>query len=113
MSLIKRMRRQRAVYWQRTAPDHYGTFGYAAPVEIACRWEDKIGEFRNDMGEKHASIANVYVDRVMSIGDKLMRGELESDTSEDPREEPDAYEIQAFEQIPDINAKETLLLAHL
>lgn len=113
MSLIKRMRRQKAVYWKRTTPNHYGTFGYEAPVEIACRWEDKAGEFRNTAGEETASIANVYVDRVMTIGDKLMRGELESGTEVDPRNEPGAFEIQSFEQLPDIKAKETLLLAHL
>lgn len=113
MSLIKRMRRQTAVYWKRTTPDHYANFSYAEPVEITCRWEDVTLEVRGDEVEATNFSSRVYVDRVMNLGDVLMLGALESDTPEDPKGLESAKAIQRFEALPNLKNRETLYTAYL
>lgn len=114
MSLIKRMRRQKAVWWKRSSTtDEYGRYTFDEPVEIDCRWEDRAEEFVNKGGERLVSAAVVYVDRVMEAGDKLKLGALESDTSSNPVEETEAFEIQTFSKIPNLRNTETLLTAYL
>lgn len=113
MSIIAKMRKQTAVWWERGSPDRYGKFAFAAPVEVACRWDDTAQEFLAFNGEKRVSRAVVYVDRIMKPGDRLMRGDLESDTAEDPLTLNEAFEIHRFDQNPNIKATETLLTAFL
>lgn len=114
MSLIVRMRRQKAIYWQRDAvPDKYGRYSFASPVEIDCRWDDTSQEFLDPQGEVQLSRAVVYVDRVMSPGDRLMRGAIESDTPADPLTIRTAFEVRRFDQNPNLKATESLLTAFL
>lgn len=113
MSVIKKMRKQTAVYWARTTSDHYGRFSYQPPVEVKCRWDDTIQEFVNATGEKQASRAVAYVDTIMVPGDRIKRGVLETDTPLDPLSIDDAFEIRRFDQIPNFRATETLLVAYM
>jgi len=113
MSVIKKMRKQRAVWWERTTPDQYGVYSFAAPVEIACRWDDSGTEFRNGTGETEMSSATVYPDRVLKKGDKLMKGGMESGTPDSPAELTHAYEIQRFDETPNMKATEFLYTAYL
>lgn len=113
MSVIKKMRRQFAIYWERLDPDIFGRYSFAVPVEVPCRWDDASAEFRNSQGASQMSRAEVYPDRVMKVGDMLRKGSLETDTPLDPRELTDTYEIQGFDQIPNFKATETLYIAHL
>ena len=117
MSLITRMRYMRAVWWKRsnTAFDEEGRPAFDSPVEIKCRWEDKKGTFRNEAGEIFQSEANVYVDRELSVGDRLKKGEMTSNSAESPVDDRDAHEIVGFEIIPWIKnkPKKTLFVAHL
>ncbi len=112
MSIIVKMRKQKAVYWKRLTPDQYGKFSFADPVEIVCRWEDRIHEFLDHQGEKQVSKSIVYVDRVVSLGDRLMRGEMDSNTPNDPLA-TDSFEVRRFDQDPNIKATEFLLIAYL
>jgi len=115
MSIIKKMRKQHAVLWIRSdAPDRFGRFSYGSPAQIKCRWEDVVQEFRDSQGQATVSRSIVYVDRIIKAGDMLKRGELESDTPSDPRDEPElAWEVRRFDQLPKLNNKETLLTAYL
>lgn len=113
MRIIRKMRQQKAVWWQRLAVDQYGRFAYATPVEIDCRWDATSEEFRDTEGQKQLSNAVVYPDRVMSIGDMLQEGQLDSNDPDDPRDAPDAHEIRRFDKIPDLKATETLFRAYL
>tara|TARA_A100000171_G_scaffold53079_1_gene76363 strand:- start:43868 stop:44191 length:324 start_codon:yes stop_codon:yes gene_type:complete len=107
------MRKQTAVYWRRTTADRYGSFSYATPLEISCRWEDRVEEVTTALNEKKLARSVVYVDRVMYPGDKLMLGEQESDTPDDPDALPGAYEIMRFDQLPNLRNTETLYTAYL
>lgn len=108
IGFLKRMRKQKAVWWQRGEPNTYGEFAFADPVEVKCRWEDVSQEFLDPRGQTRTSRSVVYVDRVMSVGDKLLRGELDSNSSI-----TDAFEIQKFDQLPDLKNKAVLLTAYL
>lgn len=113
MSFIQRMRRQKAVWWQRLALDRYGRYTYAEPVEVKCRWEDVSTEYLGANGEKLVSRAVVYVDRVMSLGDRLWKGVLDSTTPDNPMSLSNAYEVKQFEQLPDLKNRQVLLTARL
>jgi hypothetical protein len=73
MGLVSKMRRQRARYWKQAGTDQYGDPAYDYPVDVACRWEDRVGEYRNAKGEVSTSTATVYVDRKMFVGDMLKK----------------------------------------
>ncbi len=113
MSIIRKMRRQKAIYWERDEPDHYGKFSFKEPIQIACRWENGSKEFRTGEGEALTFSATVYVDRAMKIGDMLKFGELDSTVPTDPSQDPDADTIQRFESIPNLKATETLYTVYL
>ncbi len=114
MSLITDMRLQAAVWWSRSqVPDESGTFSFAAPVQIECRWEDKLMEVLDAQGQKTLSSSTVYVDREMGVGDKLKFGSIDSETMDDPVEDREAFSIIRFEKLPDFSAEETLLTAYL
>lgn len=113
MSIIKKMRKQKAIWWQRLTPDKFGRFTFASPIEIACRWDDIAHEYVSHQGEKQVSRSIVFVDRIMSPGDRLKRGEMESNTPDDPLEATDTFEIKQFGQLPNLRATETLLTATL
>lgn len=113
MSIIVRMRKQKAVWWERTGQDKWGKATFAAPVEVDCRWDDTTELFVDPQGEQKSSRAIAYVDRVMKVGDRLKRGEMESDTPDDPMTIKDAFEIRRFDRNPNIKATEELLSAFL
>lgn len=114
MSFISRMRKQKAVWWERSAtPDASGTYTFGNPVEIDCRWVDRVDEFVNAQGQEQTSKSKVYVDREMKPGDWLRLGELESDMTNEPFDHEDAYEIQRFDRTPNLKATKFLLTAYL
>lgn len=114
MSLIKRMRKQDAVWWKRNPePDRFGNFSFDPPVAIRCRWDDSLVEFLDAQGERRISRSVVYVDRLMTPGDMLREGEMLSDEPEDPLSITTAYEIKRFDKNPNIKASESLLTAFI
>lgn len=114
MSIITRMRKQKAVWWARSAePDHYGKFSFATPIEIACRWDECGSEYRDTKGQLAISDSTVYVDRVLKVGDKLKLGEQESDTPDDPTELEGVSEVQKFERIRKLRKEEYLNTAYM
>lgn len=113
MRIITRMRKQKAVWWKRTTPNEFGAFSFEEPVEIMCRWEEAVGQVLGSAGEMVPSKTMVYVDRDMSIGDKLKLGEEDSDTPSDPKDDPLAYEIQGWQKIPTLRATQFLRIATL
>jgi hypothetical protein len=113
MSIIKKMRKQLAVYWAVGPIDEFGSKTFSEPVQIKCRWENKEGQVLNSIGEILPSMSTVYVDREMKIGDKLKLGELDSNTPSSPLEDREAFEIQGFASTPNLRAKEFLYTAYL
>ncbi len=114
MSVIKKMRKQKAVWWARNATaDRYGSYTFAAPIEISCRWDDVGEEYVNPKGETVVSRSVVYPDRVLRTGDMLRAGVIESDEPADPTAVDTAFEVQRFDTTPNFRATENLYTAYL
>lgn len=97
--------KQTAVYWGTPTDDGYGTFSYADPVEINCRWEDQIEVIKDSTGAEVVSHSTVYVGQDLDDQGMLYLGELDDlDSSEEanPKTIFDAYRILKFDKIPNI-----------
>lgn len=116
MGLIERANKQSAVYFALggtesggTNYDDHGNLQWAAPVQIKCRWTDKNEIFISAQGDERVSHAMVLVDRDLAVGGVLMLGTLTDVTDlNDPKQNDNAWEIQAFHKIPDFKAKKFL-----
>lgn len=114
MSLINRMRKQKAVWWALASIDSHGKEVYASPVQIACRWEGVNEQFLDANGDIQMSNAVVYTDRDTPPKGVLMLGLLADIT--DPvniKENTGAWEIQRFDKLPTLSNKEILRTAYL
>lgn len=121
MSLIARMLRSKCTYWPPGSEgsggvdfDDYGQPVYADPVELSCRWEEKIEEFLDSKGTLQVSKAVVYVSTDVSPGGVLMHEELANvgDTA-DPKNNDGAWEIRRFDKLPNFKDTEYLRTAYL
>lgn len=114
MSIISKMRKQKAVWWQRSStPNSHGRYSYEEPVEIDCRWDDAMQEFVGSAGEVLTSKSVVYPDRELAPGDMLQEGEIDSNTPTDPREEDGPALVRGTAKTPNLRATETLYTAYL
>ena len=116
MSVITRMRRQKAVWWAQipgSSPDAYGNPKLSPPVEIACRWEEIVKEFIGKDGTPQISSAVVYPDRVLTIGDVLWLGTLASvPYPGQARTNPAWKEVKGFSSTPNFKATQMLYTAY-
>ncbi len=121
MSLIEDMRIHIAVWWPLNsiesagdAADEFGQPLHSDPVEVSCRWDEEAVQFIGRDGTTHVSRARVYVDRDMELGGVLMLGELVDITDPDnPRENVNAWEIEGWSKMADIDGTEFLRTAFL
>jgi len=114
MSVIKRMRKQDAVYWPFVSVDNFAQKVVGSPVQIRCRWDNVTQEFLDSSGEIQMSNAVVYPDRDTPIGGILMRGVLADITDAvDIKENEGAWEIRRFDDTPNFKASEFLKTAYL
>lgn len=108
---IKKVCVQTAVYWGSPVDDGYGGRTFADPVEIACRWTDKlrlIGGNEKELVTK----GEVLVTQDLDLQGYLYLGTLEDvevlqDSSGDvisPLDVEGAYIIMAFDKIPMIKS---------
>lgn len=115
MSIIKKMRKQKAMWWKRsTEANQYGQFTFEPAVEISCRWDGAGKEYRERDGQMVVSESVAYVDRPeITFGDRLKLGPMESDVALDPMEDHEAFEVRRTEQTPNLRATETLYTVYL
>lgn len=91
-------------YWAPSGNTPDGGSGFAAPVEIAGRWQHKQTLFRDTQGRERVSDAIVYVDRELQTQGYLLRGES---TESDPRV-AGAKEIRAKQDSPSLGDEQIL-----
>jgi hypothetical protein len=103
------MRKQKCILWATTGRDEYNRPTWTTPVEISCRWEDKIVEFLAPDGSRQLSNAIVYVDRDIELGSVLKLGALTSGIVEaTPFDNDDVFEVRSFDKLPNLKATEFL-----
>jgi hypothetical protein len=110
------MRKQNGVYWGTPVSSGEGSYTYATPVDIKCRWQGTNVLFRNKDGDESVSKAVVFVDRDVEEGGWLWLGTvatLPTGASADPRLAPSSGVIRSFDKIPNLKAKEFLRKAIL
>jgi hypothetical protein len=116
MRIIKKMRRQTAVYWEPSEVGEEGQMTFLEPIEIKCRWEDITEQYIDRAGTPQTSSARVYVDRdLFKLGVlwlppenlNLNEGDALSQVTseEDPFANSGAFEIRKFEKLPVLKPK--------
>ena len=98
--LIRNLR-QTATYWGNPAPDGWGGLTFDAPVEVDCRWEEKVEVFTTAAGKEARSIAVVFLGQDVDVDGYLYLG---SSTEASPKDVGGAYQIRAFKKVPNIRA---------
>lgn len=91
---------QTATYWEATGTtDIYGKPTFKAPVQLKCRWEDKVQQFINKRGTEVVSKSKVYLaDQIMLDGYMF----LGTSTEVNPIKVKGASEIQQVGVTPDL-----------
>ena len=110
LSFIRKVCVQTAVYWGNPVPDGFGGFTFDEPVEIKCRWEDKIRTFTNLNGIETASKAMILSPVDLCHQGWVFLGTLEdvytlldvdsSNITINPKDVQGAYEIVAIDKTP-------------
>jgi hypothetical protein len=96
---------QSATVWTAT-PDGFGGFSFTAPVEILCRWEERMEEFIDRTSQQVvSSAARVFVDRDLSVNDWIFQG---VSAAADPTLVDGAWPIRDFKKITDLRNVTTL-----
>ena len=100
MDTITNVCKQTAVYWGAPIDDGYGGYSYDSPVEIACRWENKIQSVQAFDGEIVISPIQVYVLQDVELKGLLYLGSLDDLDSDLSPTSVEAYSIKMFQKIP-------------
>jgi hypothetical protein len=112
MSIISKIRKQKAVYWPPSSYDAYGQPAMGTAVQITCRWEDVSEQFLDGQGQEQTSNSRVYVSQDVALGGYLWLGLLASKPT-NPKTDSNAWEIRKFENLPNFKATEFLKTAML
>jgi hypothetical protein len=112
VQILKRMLRQKAVYWEHRGVNKNSEPMQSEPVEIRCRWEDMASIVTDQEGRETTYNSTVYVDQDVKREGYLWLGRIQNLPGPWPPPS-DALRIQKFEKIPTFNAKKFLRIAYL
>lgn len=104
--ILKRMRKQTAVYWEFLGRGSSVLPSWAAPVEVLVRWQDVKG---SGEGLRANLQAEIYPHFEPNHQDYFMLGSLTSGMGNDPRLYQ-AWEVMANVNTPKLKADQTLYL---
>jgi hypothetical protein len=113
MRILTKMLKQTAIYWAPLGTDKYGGPEWAAPIELAVRWEEVMEDILIRTGETVQSTATVYVGQDVEVKGMLKLGDLTSSTQANPRNEVGTHEIIKFNKLPTLKATKFLRTAYL
>lgn len=114
MDLLDDMRKQYAVYWAPIGVNDYNHTVFGVAAELRVRWDDVQVAFVDKKGGARTSRSVVYVDRTLELDGVLWKGRLADVPDQyDPFRNPDAWEIQQFNEVVTIDNDDTLRTAML
>ncbi len=102
MSFLHTFLNQIATYWAPGAPDGFGAFTYASPVELNCRWEDRVEVMTDEDGTQFVSKSRIFLEDDVVKEGYLLLGES---TAIDPQKVDNAYKVRVFAKTPDLLAE--------
>jgi len=108
-NVVSLFTKQKCVYWAISGNDGKGGFTFDAPIEIDCRWDDKL-ELKEDYdGNRFSSQAQVLVKIDIARRSYLANYTLTALQAiatangydiNDPRDFPNVFIVIQFEKIP-------------
>lgn len=110
MRLITKCQREYLTYWE-PLPDtnEYGEPVFAPPVEMTCRFDDKIQEIIQQDGTVVHGKVQLITEKKLQVGGIVVRKRLEEITyMADPRTNPEAYKVMVVMETPTINYRARL-----
>ena len=120
MSLIRRMLKEKVVYWPPAGVDGFGKQTYGTPVELKARWEDKTVEVLSEDGEKTLAKGRVFVESDVVRRGVLFHGtliEVEDQVSpfnnKDTDGSPLVHRIIGFDSTPNLRITEYVRIAYI
>lgn len=109
MSLITRCQRETLVYWAPNSTNMAGELEWHAPVEMTCRWDDKVQEIRTDDGTYVLAKSEVISEIKLEVGGIVFRGTLNDVVYPDtPRDNPNVFRILKVMETPNLRYTERL-----
>ena len=120
MNLTRKLN-QTLTRWAKSGRDAYGNLQFAAPVQLACRWEGRNELFRDPTGRELQSRAVVYTATALVAGDYVALGDYGSSTTTTTTTSgetgfspsPDAVEVKSSQSMPNLKGSQTLYKAWL
>lgn len=103
---IDNLCQQICVYWGPTTNNEFGGWNFAAPVEIQCRWEEKLVLFHDKNGNQTQAKAVVHIVEDVKMEGYLMLGtiaDIPSGYINTPKALENAYVIKRFDKSPAIS----------
>ena len=113
MRIIKKMRKQKCVYWEPTGFKDDGEPEFGDPVELDCRWEDRSIVINLSEGQQYVSRSIVYTENRLVERGKLKLGKVEDLDDMAPENNEGVGEIRQVNSIPTLKADEFLNTAIL
>jgi hypothetical protein len=101
-------------YWAPTDTNEYAVAGFAAPLAIHGRWEDRAELVRDLKGDEFTSAAVVFVDQEVAIDGYLARGDFSDQLSPDPNAAGvESWEIKQVKTVRNMRYSEQEIKAYL
>lgn len=111
MRLLKKMLKQKCVYWEPMGKNEYSEDVFGEMAELKCRWEEGTDEVLTVEGKEINPTHLVYVESDVKIGGLLMLIAIDDLEGTEPPEE--AKRIIQFNKLPTMDAKHWLRTAYL
>lgn len=113
MRLITKVQKEYLTYWAPLDPENptneYGETVFAVPVEMTCRWDDKVQEIIQADGTVVHGKVQLITQEKLQVGGIVVRGRLETVTyMVDPRLNPEAYKVMVVMETPTISYRARL-----
>ena len=115
-SFIAKSLNQTAVYWGNPINNADGGKTFDPPIEIPCRWEEKIEVVNDNQGREIMSIAIVYTEIDTDVEGLLLLGtfnDLDSDMDENPKNDLAVKIIRRFDKESSLDGKSFIRKTYL
>ncbi len=101
--------RDTCVYWAPNGPDKYGQQTFRTPVEVVCRWEDRVEEDLKSPDNKATIKTWVFTIKPLRELGAIKRGKLSQVTDQaEPFKNSNTFEIRTVKEIDSLDNDQVL-----
>jgi hypothetical protein len=117
MALLKKMRKQNAVYWSpktgATAYDKHGQRQWNTGVQLKVRWQLEENEVQKPDGERVMTQNKVFAGEDIALGGVMWLGLLAAADDSNPLQNSGAGIVMKFANIPTLRNDDNVRIAYL